>query len=198
MAKRAINESSHNSSDSGTGGQSLEKDIPLIVNEAVEKAVKPIRDDLNDYKVKIIEVLAIFVALFTFVSVDIQIFKSDISTLSAAGFTLIMLSGLVIFVVALAYMLDDRVNGVKLLYTIISSVVVGAIGVYIVGINYNGIEATLNEKFYTKEQSYSKEEANQNFYSKEDLKNVIEENTKDKQILDCLKNKEYFSIKCFQ
>lgn len=166
MAKRIINEPSFDNKNSGTGGQLEDKDIVRIVNVAVEAATKPIKDDLNEYKVKIIEVLAIFVALFTFVSVDIQIFKSEISILSAAGFTLIMLAGLVFFVIILAYLLDDkRINNLKLLCIIIFLVVIGGFGVYWVGRDYDGVEKTLKEKFYTTEQLYTNEQTDEKIAS---------------------------------
>lgn len=41
------------------------------------------------------------------------------------------------------------------------------------------------------------EEIKNNFYAKEDLKILIEESNKNKQILDCLKIKGYFTIQCF-
>lgn len=173
MARRIANEQLPDSQPTpGTGGKPKpsEKDIPSIV----EEAVKPIRDDLNDYKVKIIEVLAIFVALFTFVSVDIQIFKSDISTLSAAGFTLIMFSGLMLFIVALAYLLDDkRINTAKLIFVIIFSVIVGAIGIYCIYKNYNGVDAVLKNDFYQKSDVYTKTEIDKNFSTKEDTNTML-------------------------
>lgn len=57
--------------------------------------------------------------------------------------------------------------------------------------------------FKNNEERYEKfinkaEEIKNDFYSKEDLKNFIDESNKNKQILDCLKNKEYFTIRCFQ
>lgn len=166
MARRTINEPLFDNKNSGTGGQPEDKDIVTIVNNAVEAATKPIKDDLNEYKVKIIEVLAIFVALFTFISVDIQIFKSEISILSAAGFTLIMFAGLMFFVITLAYLMGDkRINGLKFLISIILFIIIGIAGVYYVSRDYNGVEKILKEKFYTTEQLYTKEQVDNNLSS---------------------------------
>lgn len=57
--------------------------------------------------------------------------------------------------------------------------------------------------FYKNDQRYENfinktEKIGSNFYTKDDLKGVIEENKINTKILECLKNKEYFSIKCFK
>jgi len=48
------------------------------------------------------------------------------------------------------------------------------------------------EKFINKT-----EEIKNNFYSKDELKSIIEENSNNKKILDCIKIKGYFTIQCF-
>lgn len=71
--------------------------------EQTKKDVEFLKADISGFKDRIVEIMAIFVALFTFVSVDIQIFKSDISFLSATGTSLITLGALILFVCILHF-----------------------------------------------------------------------------------------------
>ncbi len=132
-------------------------EITSLINDQItplkiglkEELENTFRQDINEYKAKIIEVLAIFVALFTFVSVDIQVFKTDISTLAAMGFTLIMLGGLLLFIIVLFYTFNQEV---KLKGIFISSMALILIGIVCVGYEHKGIKEDLSNNFYTKEQ----------------------------------------------
>lgn len=133
--------------------QNEPEDIISIVNKKVEDEVNKIKIELNDYKAKIIEVLAIFVALFTFVSVDIQVFKTDISTLSAMGFTLVMLGALLLFILVLAYLFDEEKKKDKLIgWLFISSIIFIILGLFAVGYEHQSIEKNLKNNFYTKDE----------------------------------------------
>ena len=75
------------------------------VTEKYEKKIEAHQDKLEskieDSKLKIIETLGIFVALFTFISVETQILRSEVSLLAATGFSLIILGGLFLFLIIL-------------------------------------------------------------------------------------------------
>ncbi|MFH1233419.1 MAG: hypothetical protein V1649_02085 [Patescibacteria group bacterium] len=181
MAKNLANRATEENKKDSSQPKDLSSDgIVALIREQVE----PIKDDLNDYKVKMIEVLAIFVALFTFISVDIQIFKSDISKLSALGFTLIMLGTLLIFIIILAYIFDSKNKGTLLTSILITSIVLIAIGIFSIGVEYKGVKKNLETNFYTKTQI-------------DDSKNIKLEEFK-KCLKDSLNEKGSFSKKCFE
>lgn len=102
--------------------------------------------DINEYKTKIIEVLGIFVALFTFVSVDIQVFKTDISTLSAMGFSLVMLGALLLFIIVLVSIFDEKKSTILLNILALISVLLIIVGIISVGYDHKYTK----ERFYTK------------------------------------------------
>lgn len=148
-----INKATNSATRAGSQPTTPE-DISTIVSGVVEAEVRKIKLELNDYKAKIIEVLAIFVALFTFVSVDIQVFKTDISTLSAMGFTLVMLGALLLFILVLAYLFDEEKSKDKLIrYSLfITSIAFIVIGIFAVGYEHQSVENKLKNNFYTKDE----------------------------------------------
>ncbi len=128
---------------------------------SVRDEIKDAKKEIKDAKTNTIEALAIFVALFTFVSIDIQIFKSDVSTLSAAGFALIIFACLMSFVIALAYLLDfEKISKLNPIF-IFSILVTGALGVFLVYLNHFNMEDVLKEKFKSTDQFYVKGEVEQ-------------------------------------
>jgi len=60
---------------------------------------------LEDKQINIIETLAIFAALFTFVSIEFQIFHSQFSLRETAGLSLIIFGGLIFFISAIDFFL---------------------------------------------------------------------------------------------
>lgn len=74
----------------------------------VKSELSELRKDLTDTRSKIFESLGVFVALFTFVSVEFQIFTKDLQSTFLVGLTLILLSGLSIFGII------DKMYGSKL------------------------------------------------------------------------------------
>jgi hypothetical protein len=66
--------------------------------DAVQKRIDILEDKIKTAQFQFIEVIGIFVALFTFVSVDIQIFRANLTFTSIIGFTLVTLGGLVLFI----------------------------------------------------------------------------------------------------
>lgn len=85
----------------------------------IREQIDPLKKELTDYKANLIEVLAIFVALFTFVSFDVQIFKANLSVFSVLGFTLIMLGSLTFFLILLKTVLSGQRNITLLTVSII-------------------------------------------------------------------------------
>ncbi len=108
MAKRIANKgrSTEESSDS-------KKISPSDIPELIKAQIDPIKDELSEYKAKIIEVLGIFVALFTFISIDFQIFKENISIISAIGVSLVTLGALSFFILLLFFSLNFRSDTTK-------------------------------------------------------------------------------------
>ena len=168
---------------------SVQTELPLdeftknIAESVVKTAIEPLKEELSEYKVKMIEVLAVFIALFTFISVDIQIFKSNVSFLSSLGFTLVMLGSLLMFIVSLVYIFDFKNNFFLWISFIISVLLIGG-GIYCVSIEYNGIKKILETNFYTKDEINTS-------------KNTKLEEFK-KCFLESFKNKGYFDIKCLE
>ncbi len=168
----------------------FEKDIEIIkeelkvgFNEVVKNEKKELEAKIDDSKLKVIETLGIFVALFTFVSVEFQIFRSFSSWYAGASFSLIILGALTFFVLLIVDLLNKRKQKYFLLFFILPffSIAIGLVlWKYSIIIDSNYI---------------LKEEINKNFYSKaeidsvkEEFSSVIENNNKNKETLNCLKN----------
>jgi len=79
----------------------------------IQDSVKQQIDELTDRQVDQIQTLSIFVAFFTFVSVEFQLLVKQTETLNLTGYTLILLGSLVLFVL----LLDITLSGRKLQYT---------------------------------------------------------------------------------
>lgn len=70
------------------------------LGQEIKKAndlISSINKERNESSMRATETIAILVSLFTFISVEFQIFKSDTSLYSGIAFTLILLGGLVLF-----------------------------------------------------------------------------------------------------
>jgi len=160
--------------------------------EIIEETTK---NSINEFQAKIIEILAIFVALFTFVSVDIQIFKSEVSFLSATGTSLITLGALIFFIFILNLISNPNKPTQTRLFLIPILLII--IGICLVGYDYKNYTKFLNENFYTKTEVNDKFIKREDFYSKDDLKSLIDENSNNKKILNCIKIKGFFTMQCF-
>jgi hypothetical protein len=80
-----------------------------------------------------------------------------------------------------------------LVYFIIGAMAVAfAFTSILIGLDYFKYNNDRYEKIINKT-----EEINKSFYSKEELNPIIEKNNKNDNILNCLKNSEYFKLKCF-
>lgn len=153
-----------------------------FIKKYVDQQIKPItleieksiKNDIEDSKSKSIEILAIFVALFTFVSIEFQIFKSFTSWEAAAGLTFIVLGSLSFFAILTSHLISKRSLLFFLLYII--PLIFCFLGMFyfqgakIVDSNYIQIN--------------------------EDLKNTIINEKKNTEILKCLENVGYFKKDC--
>lgn len=68
----------------------LKKEITLKASQHAEKIKEKLQSDISQNQTRVIEALAIFVALFTFVSVNIQIFNKVTNLHSAVTFMILM------------------------------------------------------------------------------------------------------------
>lgn len=123
-----------------------------------------------------IEILAIFVALFTFVSVEFQIFRSFVSWESGASLSLLLLGSLSFFVILIDFILRDRKTWFLLLFFVPISML--AIGIYYFG------QARIIESDYVR--------------INQDLKDMITANEINTKTLGCLNNAGYWRQKCFE
>jgi hypothetical protein len=71
------------------------------INSEFEKNKDQLENKIENSKIKIIETLGIFVALFTFISTEFQVFKIYQSPITIAGLTLIILGSLLVFITIL-------------------------------------------------------------------------------------------------
>ncbi len=128
--------------------------------EVFEKNILELREKIDNLNkelhiesLRIIEILAFFIALFTFVSVDIQVFKSDITWYAAAGFTLIMLGALTLFLIFLSKIINNE-KPVSYFWTLFfASILFILSGIYFIDLDKNTIK--------------------KNYYSKDDVNKII-------------------------
>lgn len=92
-----------------------ENQLKKIVDVS-KKGLKEDQDALKDYltkkiddsKLSIIETLGIFVALFTFISIDIQILKSTFNLLAITGLIFVTLGALLFFAIVLHVLVTEH------------------------------------------------------------------------------------------
>lgn len=122
-----------------------------------QQEIEILKKDLQDFKARIIETLAIFVAMFTFVSVDMQIFKLQISIMAAAGITLVLLAALLFFAISIHLLFNENQNLFRsrrpLFVTILVLIVLLIIsGLLLFREDFTNYTKPLRENFYTKEE----------------------------------------------
>lgn len=87
-----------------------------LVNDH-KNSIKEQRKELEGQRAqshKIIETLAVFTSLFTFISFEVQIFKSPLSPYTLIGLTLIILGALAVFIIALEWVLGGTdIEGIR-------------------------------------------------------------------------------------
>ena len=154
--------------------------------QPLEEKISELDEKIHDSNLKIIETLGIFVALFTFVSVEFQIFRSFSSWYAGASLSLILLGALTFFSLLILLLLQKKKPSYfrYLLFFPMFCLVIG-----IVFLKYS----VLSDSNYL-----LKEEVNKKFYSREELTSIINDNERSKTILNCLRDAEYFKLKCFE
>jgi len=103
-------------SEEGTKGDFLTPEtrdaIKSISQKQIEVEIRPILDEMkkeiNSSRLKVIETLGIFAALFTFISIEFQTFRIYKNPASIGGLTLILLGSLLFFVITLDYILNKE------------------------------------------------------------------------------------------
>lgn len=112
------------------------------------------KDDIKSSN-RNIEILAVFVTLFTFISIETQILRSGISFITAVGFSLLMLGGLLFFIFSLNFFIkNDRGWSDYFQYLFLLLISIGIIGAGLFSI-YKGeasFYASLNDKYYQKSE----------------------------------------------
>lgn len=100
-----------------------------------------------------IEILAVFVTLFTFISIETQILRSGISFITAVGFSLIILGGLLFFIFSLNFFIKNERTwtdfGQYFILLIVSLVVLGS-GLFLVYEGDKSFLANFDDKYYKK------------------------------------------------
>ncbi len=81
----------------------LTKEIENAIAKAKVEALDEMRKDLKDEKVGIITLTGVFVSIFTFISVEIQILKYLCDFYKIAAFTFIFAGTLILFISLLDY-----------------------------------------------------------------------------------------------
>lgn len=121
----------------------------IIIKDDFNKTIGETKDKLDSKidssKISIIETLGIFVALFTFVSIDVQILKTDLSLLAIVGFILVTLGALSFFVVSLNLLVTKSTSDIKdlklqYIVAVILTIAFFVSGVYLINRDTNNIE----------------------------------------------------------
>jgi len=122
--------------------------IRKIENDLVKKEKDEIKNSNRN-----IEILAIFVTLFTFISIETQILRSGISFITAVGFSLLILGGLLFFIFSLNFFIKNERKwldfGQYLILLIVSLVVLGS-GLFLVYEGEKSFLANFDDVYYKK------------------------------------------------
>ncbi|MDD5639660.1 MAG: hypothetical protein PHR47_02540 [Candidatus Pacebacteria bacterium] len=85
--------------------ETFKDNIKKELEEEINRETKELENKIENSKIKVIETLGIFVALFTFISVEFQIIKQGNTLLGVSGLTLLLLGSLLFFVIVMDMML---------------------------------------------------------------------------------------------
>lgn len=120
----------------------------------IEEKIDRFDEKIKDSNLKTIETLGIFVALFTFVSVEFQIFKDQVTFLAGLGFTLILLGSLLSFLWILRISVrENQSNDSMDNLTVFSwAFILIVAGIVAIGIEYSNFPPKLEENYYSKQE----------------------------------------------
>jgi hypothetical protein len=142
-------------------GTRIEKDDNFInfFNQYATKIIN-IESELETIKQKDIEssnrnieILALFVALFTFISIETQILRSGISFITAVGFSLLILGGLMFFIFSLSFSIKrdkDWMSFVQYFVLLLFSFLILASGLFFIQKGNDTFSDNLDDKYYNK------------------------------------------------
>lgn len=82
------------------------RDQLITIKKEIDWKIEKVDNKIDDSKTKVIETLGIFVALFTFVSIEFQAFSRAVRFQEIAGLSLIMLGSLLFFIIVLDFVLN--------------------------------------------------------------------------------------------
>jgi hypothetical protein len=100
-----------------------------------------------------IEILAVFVTLFTFISIETQILRSGISFITAIGFSLLMLGSLIFFIFSLHFLIrSEKVLSeyVQFFLLLVIALLIIATGLFFVYKGEKSFLSDLDKKYYSK------------------------------------------------
>ena len=165
-------------------GTRKEKDEQYIkFFDKYAKRIKNIEDKITSTETseaknlsRSIEILAIFVTLFTFISLETQILRSGISFLSAIGFSLIMLSGLCFFIFSLHFFTskDIKWHFIKYFLCLIFVFIILIVGLFVIWKGENSFKQGFYDKTEIDALFSTERESNNLKFSHEDFKNFKE------------------------
>ena len=100
-----------------------------------------------------IEVLAVFVTLFTFISIETQLLRSGLSFLTAVGFSIVILGGLMIFLFSLRFFLEnDWKNFLQYLLLLILGILMIVGGLFVIREGQKEYFNDVEKRFYSKDE----------------------------------------------
>lgn len=95
-----IHNEANSKNDLANDYDAFKKDVTAEVRrglEQIERVKQITQESFDRQKISVIESLSVFVALFTFVSIEFQLFRTATSWLIVTAFTLLFLGGLLLF-----------------------------------------------------------------------------------------------------
>ena len=118
---QAASNSTSQKTDSPTWNEQFATDLKNFINQTTDKIgyidtrINDIETKTEDMRVNIINTLGIFVAIFTFVSIQFQLFQSLTSFFQYISLSLILIGALIIFIVFLDYITKKKIDPKPLL-----------------------------------------------------------------------------------
>lgn len=88
--------------------QDTKNDLDIFKNEVKNEVKNGIKIEIAETKVKVIETLGVFVALFTFVSLDFTLLKGDVNPLVSVALILVAGGLLLAFILTMHYILTSE------------------------------------------------------------------------------------------
>lgn len=177
----------------------------------LENSEKETRSYIESNRIKTIESLGIFVALFTFISIEFQIFKVYTHPYSIVGVSLIFLGSLLLMISVLDFLLNFKESdrGVQLNKAINKPKFLIALAWFLI-IIFGGFFLCITPEKQNIEEVLSKIDNNSNqeiqvnelinksaqFEKQQNVDKQKNEHTE--AVINCLKNIGYFSKKCFE